>query len=86
MIMQIFETSKIGDSGHPIRQMVVQCHISDMKMSQMLNDHGGSQDLSLVLKLLPDFMLDNIFNMTHHVAVFTLKEPKHVCEVCSEST
>jgi hypothetical protein len=51
----------------------------------MLNDHGASQDLSLVIKQLPDFMLDNIFNMTHHVAVFTLKESARVCEVCGES-
>jgi hypothetical protein len=85
MIMQIFNTAKISDSGQPIRQMVIQSHISDIKLSQMLNDHGASQDLSLVIKQLPDFMLDNIFNMTHHVAVFTLKESARVCEVCGES-
>ncbi len=86
MIMQIFETAKKSDTGQPIRQMVIQCHINDVKMSQMLDDHGGSQDLSLVLKMLPEFMLDNIMNRTHHVAVFTLKDPVHVSEVCVEST
>lgn len=86
MIMQIFDTAKISDSGQPVRQMVIQCHIADIRMAQMLDDKGGSQDLSLVIKLLPDYMLNNILDMTHHVAVFTLKEPTRVCEVCSEST